>query len=213
VETRDPPDDLRMLCGMARVRLNAGALTAAQVRMGSRGASERLRPPGDDINSSDGPDDRLVCGSCGSTKKVDASRPRRCGPCRADEETVRDAAARLKAAGQPPLGRAPAGKTDFAKIRQKGNAAKARLAERKRNKPRPGPQCPAARPAAAASPPVPRRITASQKQAGARRLAMRIEQMEKELQALPAADKARERLREDLGVARRLLSDWRDGVH
>lgn len=87
---------------VARVRLNAGALNAAQVRMGSRGASERVRPPGDDINTGDGRDRSLACALCGGTKKVDDSRPRRCGPCRSDEEIVRDVTTRLAAAKQPP---------------------------------------------------------------------------------------------------------------
>lgn len=195
---------------MARIRLNAGALTAAQVRMGSRGASERLRPPGDDINTSDGTHDQLVCALCGSTRKVDTSRPRRCGPCRADEQTVLDAAARLKAAGQPPLGRG-SDQSDFAKVRQQGEAARARLAERKRAKVRPAPSpSPRSAPTASSSP---RRIEPSLKQAGAGRLKARIERMQQELKALPATDMRRERLREDLGVAHRLLIDWQEGVH
>lgn len=201
-----------MLSGMARVRLNAGALTAAQVRMGSRGASERLRPPGDDINSSDRPGDALICASCGSTKKVDASqRPRRCGPCRSDEETVRDAAARLRAADQPPLGSPQSNKNDYSKIRKQGDAARARLAERRKAKPRtPRRSATPVPPAAASSP---RRVNAAQKQAGSRRLKTRIEQMEKELKAMPADDKRRARAREDLALARRLLADWQDSVH
>lgn len=198
-----------MLCGMARVRLNAGALTAAQVRMGSRGASERLRPPGDDINASNGTSDRLVCALCGSTRRVDTSRPRRCGPCRADEQTVRDAGAQLKAAGQPPLGQR-GNKADFAKLRKQGEAARARLAERKRAKPRLA--SPSQR-SATVSPSSPRRIDPAQKQAGARRLKARIERTEQELKALLPNDKRRELLREDLGVARRLLTDWQEGVH
>lgn len=194
---------------MARVRLNAGALTAAQVRMGSRGASERLRPPGDDINTSDGTNYRLVCALCGSTRKVDTSRPRRCGPCLTDEQTVRDAGARLKAAGQSPLGRG-GNKTDFAKVRKQGEAARARLAERKRAKPRlAASSSPRSAPAAPSST---RRMDPAQKQAGARRLKARIERMEQELKALLVTDKRRERLREDLG-ARRLLIDWQEGIH
>lgn len=198
-----------MLSSMARVRLNAGALTAAQVRMGSRGASERVRPPGDDINSSDGTGDALICGSCGSTKKVDVSqRPRRCGPCRSDEQTVRDAAARLKAAGQPPLGSPQSNKADGAKIRKQGDAARARLAERRKAKPRtPRRSTPPAPPQSL------RRVNAAQKRAGSRRLKTRIEQMEKELKAMPADSRRRSQVREDLAVARRLLADWQDFVH
>lgn len=202
---------MRHAHGMGRVRLNAGGLSAAQVRMGSRGASERLRPLGDDINSSDGTDTRLICGWCGSTKKVDTSRPRRCAPCRADEEIVRDATARLQKAGQPPLGASVGSKADFAKIRKQGVAARARLAERRRAAPRPAPKPPAK--LARATPSSPRRINAAQKQAGARRLRAKIEQMEKELKAMSQTDKRRDRLREDLHVARRLLSDWTEGVH
>lgn len=197
-----------MLSGMARVRLNAGALTAAQVRMGSRGASERLRPPGDDINTGGGANDRLVCALCGSTRKVDASRPRRCGPCRSDEQTVRDASARLKAAGQPPLG-GGGNKADFAQVRKQGEAARARLAERKRGKPRPADPSPRSAPAVPSSP---RRMSPAQKQAGARRLKTRIERMEQELRTLLATDKRRAGLREDLGIARQLLTDWEEGV-
>ena len=199
-----------MLSSMAGVRLNAGALTAAQVRMGRRGASERLRPPGDDINASDGADDRLVCALCGGVKGVDTSRPRRCDPCRADEQAVRAAAARLKAAGQPPLGRG-SNNADFAKVRKQGEAARTRLAERKRARPRTGLN-PAPR-SAPAAPAFPRRLHLAQKQAGVRRLMIRIERMKQELKVLPPTDKPRECLREDLGVARRLLIDWQEGVH
>ena len=200
-----------MLSGMARVRLNAGALTAAQVRMGSRGASERLRPPGDDINSSDGRDDPLVCGTCGSMKKVDVSRPRRCAPCRADEQIGRDATARLKAAGRPLLGKLVSNKADYANIRKQGDAARARLAERRRANPRPAPR---PTPSAAPAPPASlRRVNAAQKQAGVRRLKTRIKQMEQGLKATPAVDNGRDRLREDLSVARRLLADWTEGIH
>ena len=195
---------------MARVRLNAGALTAAQVRMGSRGASERLRPPGDDINSSRDRDDKLVCTWCGSTKKVDASRPRRCVTCRADEQAVRDASARLKAAGQPPLGSASGNKTQFANIRKQGDAAQKRLAGRKRAAPR---SSRVHSPSPAPTSSSPRRLNAAQKAAGARRLQNRLEQMEKKLTALPPGDKRRDRLREDILAARRLSSDWQEGVH
>ncbi len=123
---------------------------------------------------------------------------------------VRDAAARLKAAGQPPLGRG-GNRTDLAKVRKQGEAARARLVERKRNKPRPA-LSPSPR-SAPAAPSSPRRIDPAQKQAGARRLKARIERMEQELKALPATDQRRERLREDLRLARRLLIDWQDGVH
>lgn len=119
---------------MARVRLNAGGLTAAQVRMGSPGASERVRPPGDDINTGDGRDRSLACALCGGHKKVYASRPRRCGPCRADEDIVRDATARLAAAKQRPLG-AKAPGHDYAKLRREGDQARARLAERRKARP------------------------------------------------------------------------------
>lgn len=100
---------------------------------------------------------------------------------------------------------------DFAKVRKQGEAARARLAERKRAKPRlAASSSPRSAPAAPSSP---RRMDPAQKQAGARRLKARIERMEQELKALSVTDKRRERLREDLGVARRLLIDWQEGIH
>jgi hypothetical protein len=94
---------------------------------------------------------------------------------------------------------------EFAKLRKQGNAARARLAERRRAAPRPErkstiPTTPAATPSS------PRRIGGAQKRAGARRLKERIEQMETNLKAMPSTDKRRDRLREDLQVARRLLA-------
>lgn len=178
--------------------------------MGSRGASERVRPPGDDINTGDGRgrDRSLACALCGGTKKVDDSRPRRCGPCRSDEEIVRDVTARLAAAKQPPPGGKAPGH-DYAKVRRQGDQARARLAERGKARPRPAP---------AAAPPPPlaggtRRITAGQKRVGAVRLQKNMLQMEKELAAMQSADKRRDRLREDLAAARRLLAHWSDVVH
>jgi hypothetical protein len=193
---------------VARVRLNSGGLSAAQVRMGSRGASERLRPPGDDINSPAEGAAALVCGWCGSRKRVDDARPRRCGACRADEQVVREVAAALRAAGQPPLGRkAPAGAPLSAR-RSQGEAARSRLRSRKRTMSQMRATAPpAAKPAGT------RRITAGQKAAGARRLRQRVTELERELARLDRTDGRRGQLREELAAAQRLLSDWKDGVH
>ena len=201
---------------MARVRLNAGALTAVQVRMSTRGASERLRSPGDDINSTDGRDGRdgrdgkIVCGGCGSSKKVDATRPRCCAPCLADEQIVRGTNTRLRAAGQPALGSASNKTTANARIRKEGEAGRQRLAGRRRATPRCRPSSP---PTVAPTSTSPRRVSAGQKAAGERRLQMCVEKLDKELKTMARSDRRRDQLREDLHVARRLLADWPDGVH
>ncbi len=176
--------------------------------MGSRGASERVRPPGDDINTGDGRDRSAACGLCGGHKKVDVSRPRRCGPCRADEDIVRDVTGRLAAAKQPPLG-AKAPGHDYDKLRRQGDQARAWLAERRKPRPRPTTAAPPPPPPAGGT----RRITAGQKQAGAVRLQAKILRMEKEFAALQPADKRRDQLRENLAAARRLLAHWSDVVH
>ncbi len=131
---REPALPLASLIGchpaaMPRVRLNAGALTAGQLRVGRRGPSERIRPPGEDVNYGSSRDERLVCGWCGS-RNLDASRPRRCSTCRTDQATVREATARLAAARLPPLGAKAPGDA-YLKIRRRGDQARARLAERR----------------------------------------------------------------------------------
>ena len=195
---------------MARVRLNAGGLTAAQVRMSARGASERLRRPGDDINNTDGHDGKIVGGGCGTSKKVDATRPRRCAACRADEQMVRDTNTRHRAAGQPARRSASNKTTANARIRKQGDAARQRLAGRRRATP---PSRRSSPPTVAPIPTSPRRVNAGQEAAGERRLQTCIEKLDKELKTMARSDRRRDQLREDLHVARRLLADWPDGVH
>lgn len=179
--------------------------------MGSRGASERLRPPGDDINSSDGREDRLACGWCGSPKAVDSSRPRRCGPCRADEQVIRSGSAGLTSAPRRMADGRLGRKADQGTTRKQVDTAKARLAGRKRSASRAA--RPLQPPSAPVAPSVPRRVNPSQKRAGARRLKLHIERVQNKLAATPVSDPQQPRLRNDLAVARRLLSDWGDGVH
>lgn len=121
---------------VGRVRLRSGGIRAGQVRLGQRGASERLRTAADDIGFDDRGQSAAVYGLCGSDRKIDPSlRPRRCAPCRADEQQVAAAADKLRKAAQPPLGRRVPEGTSHAKVRRAGEQARARLAERRKARP------------------------------------------------------------------------------
>jgi hypothetical protein len=198
---------------MGRVRLHAGGISTNDVRLGLRGASERLRPAGDDINDATGPDQDGRCGWCGSRKKVDvAARPRRCGACQTDERTVADVNRALLAGSQPPLG-APAPATGgYSALRRRGDAARERLKTRKKNNKaaaRPGPAPRETR----AQPSAPRRVTTAQKQAGETRLRTEVAKIERKLEQPNLAPGRQADLREDIAAARRLLKNWNDDIH
>jgi hypothetical protein len=201
---------------VGRVRLHSGGISPGQVRLGQRGASERLRPAADDINFGDRGQSAAVCGLCGSSRKVDPSlRPRRCAPCRADEQQVAVAAEKLRKAGQPPLGsRVPDG-TSHAKVRRAGEVARARLAERRKARPVPTAKgkakaaaAPAKRPSKAQA--SPRRVTMAERRAAHGRLVARVARIERELAAPGTAPNRRDLLREQLAGAQGLLRNWDD---
>lgn len=202
---------------MARVRLHSGGISPGQVRLGRRGASERLRAPCDDINSADRSQTAAVCGWCGTSRQVDPSlRPRRCSACRADEQQVAAAAAKLKGAGLQPLqARVPDG-TRLAKVRRQGDAARARLAERRKSRSAKKAASPAqpSKPAAKTSPsPAGRRqaTTAGERRAARARLVARVARIERELAAPKTAPHRRDLLREQLDATKGLLRNW-DGT-
>lgn len=210
---------------MARVHLHSGGVSPGRVRLDPRGASERLRPPGDDVNSP-GPGRAPACGWCGGTDKVRPdSRPLRCGPCAADEAVVAQVSAGLARAKLPPLGRPGKPGQGGVKARNKGEQARARLAARRQTKladtraAAPAKAAGKAKPAStrqaapAKQPSSRRRLTPAQKAAALKRLTARVEQMERELRQAGLAPSQQDRLREDLGAARTLLRAWDDDIH
>ncbi len=212
---RDAGPSLGHAHRMARVTLHSGGVSTGYVRLSPRGASERLHPPGDDVNgpAAKGP---LACGWCGSTKKVHAdSRPTRCGLCLADEAVVAQIAATLAAAGVPPLGTPIRSLQPFARLRRQGHAARGRLAERAKAR-KSAPATKASKPKAVApaaqvkQPTGPRRMTDVEKRAAAAGLAARVRSAETELRRPGLPPTLVERLREDLAAARQLLRAWDD---
>lgn len=196
---------------MGRVRLHSGGISPGQVRLGRRGASEALRAARDDVNSRNQGQSAAFCGWCGSTRKVDPSqRPHRCAPCRADEQQVAGAA-KLRLAGQPPLGSRASDGGSHGKVRRAGEQARARLAGRGKARPAPGKAqgtAPAKRPSAAPS--GLRRVTEAERRAAQARLVARVSRIERELAAPGTATNRRDLLREKLAEAERLLRHWDD---
>jgi hypothetical protein len=104
----------------------------------------------------------------------------------------------------------------YARLRRKGEDARARLASRNRTQPasktnpapaKKAPSPPSQRPAR------PRRVTPAEKRAAARRLAARVAKIERELKRPGLAPSSETRLREDLAAPRTLLRAWDDDVH
>ena len=140
---------------MTRVRLTAGGVSPGQVRLKPSGASERLRPPGDDINYTTRPGEE--CRNCRRRAAVpESGRLKLCAACAPDGRIVSEVAAALKAAGQPPLGSPVSAGGPLYGLRTRGLKAKARLNSRRSR----------GRDATPPSAPQPRAATVSRWQAG-----------------------------------------------
>ena len=98
---------------------------------------------------------------------------------------MREATARLAAAGLPPLGAEAPGEAHL-KVRRRGDQARTRLAERRRTRPKPARSAPQPRPARPqTAPPGGRRLSGGQKRAGVGRIKAKIDQLQKQLAASP----------------------------
>ena len=198
---------------MGRVRLTAGGVSPSQVRLKPSGASERLRAPGDDINYAAGPGS--ACTVCGRQRVVPAAgRGRLCPACADDKRLVAHARATLVAAGLPPLGAAAPDGDPMRRLRARGVEAQGRL-DRRQAKNRDKTAAAAPKAAAVTQGPrqrrAPRRLTAADKKAGARRLQERIRLIEQRLKhSQTLRPHARARLEEELSAARGLLRRWPD---
>src|SRR3954470_22786829 len=104
---------------MGRVRLTAGGVSPGQVRLKPSGASERLRPPKDDINYTTRPGE--MCKVCRRRTVIPESGNRKlCQVCEPDGRIIAEVSAALKAAALPPLSvPVPAG-NPLQKVRTRG---------------------------------------------------------------------------------------------
>ena len=109
-----------------RVRLHAGGIPTSDVRLSSRGASERRTAPGRDIRDV-GPDQGPRRSTCRNCSAVFLGPGSYCAPCATDREILRSAAAKLKAAGRPGVEARTQDGAAYAKVRKKAQAARHRL--------------------------------------------------------------------------------------
>jgi hypothetical protein len=120
---------------VGRVHLNAGGKSPQVIRMGSRGASERLRPPGDDISPARTTTRKRpprTCEVCRSARDV-ASRNGKtlCTRCRDDQKLVTEVRRLCQREGLPPVGVPVAEGSPYEKLRRDAAAASRRLTAKK----------------------------------------------------------------------------------
>ncbi len=199
---------------MGRIRLTAGGVSPGQVRLKPSGASKRLRRPGDDINYTNRPGER--CRVCSRRAAVPESGPlKMCQVCAPDGRIVAEAAAALRAVGQPPLSASVPAGSPLQKLRIRGLKAQARLNSRRRSDkdaaPAAGKQKSVSPSQAGRVAHAPRRLSDQDKRAGVRRLRERILHIERQLRhADTLRPHTRAKLEEELVAARRLLARWDD---
>ncbi|WP_432501834.1 hypothetical protein [Kineococcus arenarius] len=119
---------------VGRVHLNAGGKGPQEIRMGSRGASERLRPPGDDISPvrTAGREGARVCDVCRSTRGVTVrSGEALCASCRDDRKLVTEVRRLCRRESLPPIGVPVTKGSPYEKLRRDAAAASERLKAKK----------------------------------------------------------------------------------
>jgi hypothetical protein len=120
---------------VGRVHLNAGGKSPQVIRMGPRGASERLRPPGDDISpalTTTRKRPPRTCEVCRSARDVTSRNGKTlCTRCRDDQKLVTEVRRLCQREGLPPVGVSVAKGSPYEKLRRDAAAASRRLTAKK----------------------------------------------------------------------------------